>query len=529
MASYIRCALALWVYIIHATTAQNYTELYRPQYHFSPVRNWMNDPNGLIYYNETYHLFYQYNPGGSTWGAMSWGHAISSDLIHWEHQPVALLARGYPDDITEMYFSGTAVADVNNTSGFGANGQIPLVAMYTSYYPQAQTLPSGKSVLANQQSQSIAYSLDEGITWTTYDAANPVILNPPAKYADQILEFRDPGVFWHNPSGKWVAVVSLAKLHKLLIYTSANLKEWDQVSEFGPANAVGGVWECPSLFPLPLDGDGDLKWIAQIGLNPGGPPGTPGSGTQYIVGHFDGTSFTPDPESVQQTNWVDWGPDFYAALSFNGLPVTNRVDIAWMSNWKYGAAIPTEPWRSASTVPRKLSLNTINGTATLVQEPILERRESQHKRWDSVPAGITKLDFTGKTLDTILSFSESTSTQFGVILRATSDLSEQTRVGYDFTTKQLFIDRTKSGDVGFDDSFPAVYYAPLTPKDGNITMRILVDWSSVEVFGGVGEVALTAQIFPSNDAVYVGLFSTDGCTSSVELSTHQVHSVWNTQ
>ncbi|RYP43026.1 hypothetical protein DL770_011885 [Monosporascus sp. CRB-9-2] len=507
MAFYIRRALLLWFWIFHAVSAQNYTELYRPQYHFSPVRNWMNDPNGLIYHNEIYHLFYQYNPGGSTWGAMSWGHATSSDLIHWEHQPVALLARGYPDNITEMYFSGTAVADTNNTSGFGANGQTPLVAMYTSYYPQAQTLPSGKSVQANQQSQSIAYSLDGGMTWTTYDAGNPVILNPPAKYADQILEFRDPAVFWHNPSGR----------------------DWHQVSEFGPANAVGGVWECPSLFPLPLDGDGDLKWIAQISLNPGGPPGTPGSGTQYIVGHFNGTSFMPDPESVQQTNWVDWGPDFYAALSFGGLPVANRVDIAWMNNWKYGATVPTDPWRSASTIPRKLSLNTINGAATLVQEPILEKRNGHYRRWDSVPAGTTKLNFTGKTLDTTLTFSESTSTQFGIILRATSDLNEQTRVGYDFPTKQLFINRMTSGEFGFDGSFPAVHYAPLTPRNGNITIRVLVDWSSVEVFGGVGEVALTAQIFPSNDAVNAYLFSKDGSTSSVELSAHQVHSVWNTQ
>lgn len=364
------------------------------------------------------------------------------------------------------------------------------------------------------------------MTWTTYDAGNPVLLNPPSEYSDQIREFRDPGVFWHGPSSKWISVISLAQLHKILIYTSDNLKEWELVSEFGPENAVGGVWECPSLFPLPVDGDGSMKWVAQIGLNPGGPPGTPGSGTQYFVGDFDGTTFTPDPESLQQTNWLDWGPDFYAALSFSGLPDTERVDIAWMNNWKYGAAIPTDPWRSAMSIPRKLSLSTINGATTLVQSPVVETGTGNTQRWASVPAGTAKLNLTGKVLDTTLTFTQSKSTQFGVILRATSNLSEQTRIGYDFTTAQLFVNRTLSGVVDFDGSFPGVYSAPLSSKNGTITMRVLADWSSVEVFGGQGEVSITAQIFPSDDAVEAYLFSMDGDTSNVELKMHQVQSVW---
>ncbi|KAH8427497.1 glycoside hydrolase family 32 protein [Aspergillus melleus] len=528
MFSIICYALAFGASTFGAVSAESYTELYRPQYHFTPAKNWMNDPNGLIFHHGTYHLFYQYNPGGDTWGAMSWGHATSSDLVHWKHQPVALQARGYPDNITEMYFSGTVVADTSNSSGFGSNGTIPLVAMYTSMYPQAQTLPSGKSVEANQQAQSIAYSLDDGMTWTTYDAENPVILDPPADYADQILEFRDPSVFWHDASGKWVAVVALAKLHKLVIYTSTDLKEWTHASEFGPANAVGGVWECPSLFPLPVDGDDEnLKWVVQLGLNPGGPPGTTGSGTQYFVGEFDGTSFTPDPRSVQQTNWMDWGPDFYAALSFSGLPVADRIDIAWMSNWQYAAAIPTNPWRSANTIPRRLSLRTLNGTATLVQEPIVQKRNSYPRHWSSVPAGVTKLNMTGRALDTTLSFSESASSEFGLILRASEDMKEQTRVGYNFSSKQVFVDRTKSGESGFEGTFPDVYYAPLAPSEGNITLRVLVDWSSVEVFAGAGEAVITAQIFPKNDSVGVHLFSTGGRTSGVELKAHQVPSAWN--
>lgn len=384
---------------------------------------------------------------------------------------------------------------------------------------------------ANQQAQSIAYSLDDGMTWTTYDEVNPVILEPPTEYADQILEFRDPGVFWHEDSGKWIALVSLAKLHKLVIYTSDDLKEWEQTSEFGPANAVGGVWECPSLFPLTVDGGEETKWVLQLGLNPGGPPGTPGSGTQYIVGEFDGTEFMPDPESVQQTNWVDWGPDFYAALIFGGMPATDRVDIAWMNNWKYGEAIPTDPWRSAASIPRRLSLGTsANGTTTLIQEPILEQglSQAQRQQWDSVPDGTTKLNMTGKALDMTLSFSESKATDFGLIVRAASDLSEQTRVGYDLTTEQLFINRTTSGEAGFDGEFAATYYAPMSLLDGNITMRVLVDWSSVEVFGGAGEVSLTAQIFPSDDSADTYLFSTGGETSDVKFSGSQVQSGWGT-
>ncbi|KAJ6185953.1 hypothetical protein N7519_007254 [Penicillium mononematosum] len=615
-----------------------YTEPYRPQLHFSPEKNWMNDPNGLLYNNGVYHLYFQYNPGGDTWGAMSWGHATSNDLLHWTEQPIALEARGFPDNITEMFFSGTAIVDERNTSGFGRQGKVPWIAMYTSYYPIEQTLPSGKHVRANQQAQSIAYSLDKGITWTTYDAANPVILDPPAPYQDQFLEFRDPSVFWHEDTERWVAVISLAKLHKVLIYTSHDLKKWDLASEFGPVNAVGGVWECPSIFPLSLDG-------------------TVGSGTQYIVGNFNGTTFTADSNSVydgnsptdgitfedfegdeslaargwtttgdfvgaspakgtldgqntvtgfkgnqllntflngdattgtltskpfeisqryinflvgggsntnttaiqlkvngqavhtsagsdsetlsweswdvfalqgksgtieiidnatggwghinvdeisfsntrannQVANWLDWGPDFYAALGWNGLPQDDRTVIAWMNNWQYGATIPTDPWRSAMTVPRHLALKTIGGKATLVQEPA--------GKWGSITYGgnvstfsrvdgVRELGRIGKALDIHLTFSNrppsssSSSSEFGIVVAATNDYTQQTRVGYNFGTQEVFIDRSQSGDVSFDSTFASTYSAPLSPSaNGTISLRVYVDWSSVEVFGGAG-------------------------------------------
>ncbi|KAL2834120.1 glycosyl hydrolase family protein [Aspergillus pseudoustus] len=870
MVSFLTLGLAAGLSLFQGVGAQTYNELYRPQYHFTPAKNWMNDPNGLLYHNGVYHIYYQYNPGGDTWGAMSWGHATSEDLTYWEHQPVALLARGYPGEITEMFFSGAAVADTDNTSGFGTNGTIPFVAMYTSYYPASRTLPSGKTVNGGQQAQSIAYSLDEGMTWTTYDAANPVILNPPAPYADQWRDFRDPFVFWHQPTQKWVSVIVLAQLRKLVIYTSPNLKEWTYTSEFGPKNAVGGVWECPSIFPLALDGDeSKTKWVAQIALNPGGPPGVVGSGTQYIVGTFDGTAFVADPDTppvsptstgmstttatqtttttaptgivtfqdfegaadfaargwvatgglvgaapaqgtlpgqqtvsgfagtrlvntflngdsttgtltsppftitrplinflvgggdapgaecinlkingqsqavrtatgrneekllpqtwdvteyigqtavleivdsqtggwghilVDQitfsgnapsqpseppvgdsvwsfdgtgtfasrgwtatgglvgkspaqgtlpgqqvvsghrgglvntfydhdtttgtltsptftitkkrinfligggnapgvecinlkvggqvvrtatgsdseqlqakswdvtgligqtavieiadlstggwghvlvdeitfedasaeprgTTWMDWGPDFYAAVPFNGLPAEDRTNIAWMNNWQYATRIPTSPWRSMLSIARKLSLKTLNGWPTIIQTPVANwaglQTGSYSDAFSTVAEGTRSIPLSGKTLDISVTFSDRNTAQFGLLLRATADLAQQTRIGYDFSSKRMFVDRTKSGNVGFDGTFSNTYYAPLVPgSDGKITLRILLDSSSVEVFGGQGEVTLSAQIFPQDTAVDVRLFSTGGSTSGVTVNAKVLGSLY---
>jgi len=710
------------------------------------------------------------------------------------------------------------------------------------------------------------------MTWTTYDAVNPVILAPPAPYADQWKDFRDPFVFWHDVSQKWISVISLAQLHKLLIYTSTNLKTWTYVSEFGPVNAIGGVWECPSIFPLPLDGDeSNTKWVAQIGLNPGGPPGVVGSGTQYIVGNFNGTAFvaethaptstpttstrsstlstSPTPtqtaagnitfqdfegagdyaslgwiatgsligtapaqgtlggqqsvtgyagnrlvntfidvdittgtltsptfqisrpwikfligggnapgtecinlkiqglsqpvrtatglnneklvpqswdvteflgqnatlEIVDQstgswghilvdqirftgstasptldfsasvynfdgpgtyadrgwtatgdlvgkspaqgtlngqntvtgysgsfvntfingdattgtltspsfvisetsinfligggnapgvqcinlkvqgqvvrtstgtdeeklvprswdvtsfvgqfavieivdgstggwghilvdeitfsdssnepygTSWMDYGPDFYAAAPFNGLEIADRTSIAWMNNWQYASAIPTTPWRSIFSIPRRLSLKTMGGRPTLIQKPVADfvglQKSTYTNSINTVAEGSQLLPLTSKTLDITLTFSDrvasSSSSQFGIILRATSDLTQQTRVGYDFGSKRLFVDRTKSGNVGFDGTFSNTYYAPLVAaSNGKVTLRILLDWSSVEVFGGEGEVTLSAQIFPGDNGIDTHLFSSGGSTSGVSISANVLGSAW---
>ncbi|KAJ5754521.1 Extracellular exo-inulinase inuE [Penicillium manginii] len=468
---------------------------------------------------------------------MSWGHATSDDLTHWEEQPIALLARGFPENVTEMFFTGSAVADVNNTSGFGVDGKTPLVAVYTSSYQVTQTLPSGKEVKANQQSQSIAYSIDDGMTWTTYDEANPVIQNPPTPYQNQYENFRDPFIFWHEQTNKWILVTALSEIHKLVLWTSDNLKDWKVLSEFGPFNGVGGVWECPNLFPFDLDNDeSKTKWVMIVGLNPGGPPGTVGSGTQYFIGSFDGTKFTPDDESVypgnKTSNWMDWGPDYYATTSFNGLPSTDHTVIGWMNNWQYGTKIPAYPWHGAMTAPRHLSLKTINEKPTLIQQPneawkSIESQGKHSSTWKTFNQGSKDLGPVGKTLDVELEFSASDASKFGIIVQATSDWKEQTAIGYDFKGKQIFVDRTKSGDVSFDETFASVYHAPLIPNsDGTVRLRILVDWSSIEVFGGDGEATLTAQIFPSKNATFAQLFSDGGDTRNVQLGVRRVSSTW---
>ena len=262
-----------------AAAAADDTPEHRPAYHFSPARNWMNDPNGLVYHKGVYHLFFQYNPLGDVWGNMSWGHATSKDLVHWDQQPLAI-----PFDANEGVFSGSVVVDTTNSSGFGTTKNPPMVAMYTSAYTPA----SGRDGI---QAQSLAYSTDDGQTWTKY-AGNPVI-------DIGSREFRDPKVFWYAPAKEWRMVSVIATEHKVLIWRSANLKQWTRLSEFGPRNATGGVWECPDLFPLAVDGDRrHVKWVMLVSLNPGGIAG--GSGTQYFVGDFDGTTFTADGPATYQ-------------------------------------------------------------------------------------------------------------------------------------------------------------------------------------------------------------------------------------
>ena len=275
----------------------SHLETYRPQLSYTAAKNWLNDPNGLVYHDGEYHLFYQYNPNGNTWGDMSWGHAVSTDLLHWNELPVALTAeKDAGGKLTQMFFSGSVVVDTNNTSGLGSAGKPAMVAIYTSVYPQGKTLANGQVLVPNTQSQSIAYSLDRGRTWTQY-AANPVIAAPPAPFESEGQNFRDPKVFWYAPEQKWVMVAVASEKHQALLFSSKNLRDWTYMSAFGPANAVGGIWECPDLFELPVDGDASKrKWVMNININPGSLAG--GSGAHYFVGKFDGTRFVADANSV---------------------------------------------------------------------------------------------------------------------------------------------------------------------------------------------------------------------------------------
>jgi fructan beta-fructosidase len=814
-----------------------YDQTYRPQFHFTPQKNWMNDPNGLLYYKGEYHLFFQYNPEGNTWGHISWGHAVSKDLTHWKELPVAI-----PEDpaTNELIFSGSAVVDTNNTSGFGTKANPPIVAIYTSATP-------------GSQAQSLAYSTDSGRTFTKY-AGNPVLDIGSA-------EFRDPKVFWYAPAKQWRMVVVRALEHKVDIYGSSNLKKWTHLSDFGPTGATGGAWECPDLFPLAVNGDPHhTKWVMVVNLNPGGIAG--GSGGQYFVGDFDGTKFTSDdpptytpptgtvledfedptygswtttgaafgsgpaagnlpgqagvagflgkqlansfngsdasrgtltspefkvnkaylnflvgggnhprvegttldptvpsgtvfadfegktwgsgwtatgdfandgprpgtigdqqpvsgyqgkqlvntftdhdaatgtitsptftigqddinllvgggnhpytatatdatavnlivdgqvvktatgqdselanwvswnvaslkgkqakieivdqntggwghilvdhimfsgeqavPVSVETTvnllidgkivrtatgpdnealdwfgwdvrdlagktarielidnnnsgfghiladqftladtaaesttqraHWLDYGRDFYAAATFNGVPRQKRIMIAWMNNWQYGGSIPTDPWRSAMSVPRELNLRKVNGKVELQSSPVTQLKTLREPRPFHLSStrllpGTTTLRpkrSSGDTVEIVAKFRARNADKFGVKVRVGK--GEKTVIGYDVNRGGVYLNRTNSGDVAFSSTFPSTEFAPLKlGADRKVKLRILVDRSSVEVFANNGRVTLTDQVFPKPDSNKIRLFSTGGRAQLTSLTVWHLSSIW---
>lgn len=482
-----------------ATAAARYGELYRPQVHFSPARNWMNDPNGLVHHNGKYHLFFQYNPEGATWGNMSWGHAVSTDLTHWQERDVAI-----PEDTTEMIFSGSAVFDSDNTSGLGTAANPPLVAIYTSH------LQDG-----SRQRQSLAFSTDGGEKWTKYEG-NPV-LDIGAK------DFRDPKVFWHSATNRWVMAVALSLDYKIQFYSSPDLKSWTHLSDFGPSGATGGIWECPDLFELPVDGDADRsRWVLIVNLNPGGPAG--GSAGQYFLGGFDGTTFTADTGGPD-IRWLDYGADCYAGVTYNNAPGGRRVFVAWMNNWLYGERIPTDPWRSAMSFHRELTLRSASveeGGAVLAQQPVSEleglrgstlaRLAGKDIAADSTPALVRD---TGLSYEVEAELSAADGTRrFGLEVRTGN--GHRTRIGYDAGSGELYVDRTASGAINFDEKFPGVHRAPLAlPDDGKLALHILVDASSVEVFAQGGRVCLTDQIFPGAEDTGLQAFA-DGGPARIE-------------
>lgn len=441
---------------------KEYTEQHRPQIHFSPAANWMNDPNGLVFFNNTYHLFYQYYPDSNVWGPMHWGHATSKDLAHWQHQPVAL----YPDSLGYI-FSGSAVVDSNNTSGFGKDGQIPLVAIFTHHDTMGL---NAKRI--DYQNQSIAYSIDGGNTWAKY-AGNPVLKNPG------IVDFRDPKVSWYEAGKKWI--MTLATKDRITFYSSPNLKEWTKESEFGEKiGAHGGVWECPDLFPI--EHNGEKIWVLLVSINPGGPNG--GSATQYFTGKFDGKTFSPFQTDIR---WIDYGPDDYAGVTWSNTG-QRRIFLGWMSNWQYATVVPTTKWRSAMTVPRDLSLEKIGEKYFLASRPVPELSaitESLKEFGDTMNLeGPARIDLKPGLLDS-----------YEIVL--SNDSNEQVMIGYDKSTNNYYIDRTKSGKVDFEYGFSKKLTAPRIASGDSANLTLIIDVASVEVFADNGLTVLTAIFFPN--------------------------------
>jgi len=450
-----------------------YHEHFRPQVHFSSKAHWMNDPNGMVYFNHTYHLFFQYYPNGTTWGPMHWGHAISKDLIHWKELPIAL----YPDSLGYI-FSGSAVVDSNNTSGLGKGGKIPLVAIFTHDDPKGER--AGRN---DFQNESIAYSLDDGFTWTKY-SGNPVLKNPG------IRDFRDPSVMWYAPQRKWI--MTLATKDRVTFYSSPNLKNWEKESDFGSTlGAHTGVWECPNLFLLKLNNK--THWVLTVSVNPGGPNG--GSATQYFIGDFDGKTFTSINNT--ETHWVDYGPDDYAGVTWSNTG-NRKIFLGWMSNWTYAGQVPTEKWRNDMTIPRVLGLKQEKNEILLTSMPVKELKQLELKTIDISPDKWKGKDI--MALNNIqakqyeLKYSVEGLGDYKITL--SNDLGDKLVIGYNKTKNAYYIDRTKSGITDFNPEFAKTIFAPRLTDDHQASMELVVDASSIEVFADNGLSVLTSLFFP---------------------------------
>ncbi len=469
-----RFVLALLLVTLNARSqTSTYAEPYRPQIHFTPAAHWMNDPNGMVYSNGVYHLFYQYYPGSSVWGPMHWGHATSTDLIHWKHQPVAL----FPDSLGYI-FSGSAVVDKNNTSGFGKNGKAPLVAIYTSHDAEAE-----KKSKEDFERQAIAYSLDDGKTWTKYKG-NPVIPNAG------IRDFRDPKVSWYKKDKKWIMI--LAEKDHVTFYSSPNLKEWQREGSFGSdIGAHGGVWECPDFFPLPLNGK--EVWVVTVSINPGAPNG--GSGTQYFTGRFNGKTFMPDDTT---TKWMDYGTDNYAGVTWSNTG-SRRISLGWMSNWNYATTVPTETWRSANTLPRELVLQEVKGTVYLASVPVKELNKiaTPFKTLTNIKASNYTVPGT-QSLHSPYRITLTANALSDLFFTFSNAAGEQLVAGYDKKKNEYFIDRTHAGESSFNKEFASRHTAPRLSLSRNIKLTLIMDNASLELFADNGLSVMTDIFFPKS-------------------------------
>ncbi len=445
---------------------------YRGDFHFSPPKGWMNDPNGLVYYDGEFHLFYQYNPDRTVWGPMHWGHAVSSDLTKWTHLPIAL----YPDSIGTI-FSGSVVIDKENTAGFGKNA---MVAIYTQHNHKGE---DEKRI--DFQNQSIAYSLDKGRTFTKYKA-NPVIKNPGIK------DYRDPKVFWHKESNKWI--MTLAAYDKVIFYNSPNLKDWNKTGEFGIPND-DRLWECPDLIELRDDNEGIYKWALIVSMQKKAPNG--GTGTSYFIGNFDGKNFSAD---ISKQKWLDYGKDNYAFVTFSNYPEEYPVGIGWMSNWQYAQKTPSIGWRSAMTYPRKLRLAHVFGDDFIESIPVsyldeyLGGFEKMYKMVE-VPSNSMTLDSNCQNKKYRLQIGYKNPTSGRGYLKISNDFNEQLLLGFDADKKQYFIDRSKAGITDFDENFGGIHYAPMLRDTERVDYDVILDNSSVEMFANGYRVVMTDNFY----------------------------------
>lgn len=471
-------------------------EKFRPAYHHTPLYGWMNDPNGMVYKDGRWHLYYQYNPYGSKWQNMTWGHSSSEDLVNWEHHPLAIEPNGLG-----AVFSGSSVLDPKNTAGFGEDA---IVSLYTS---------AGVS-----QIQSLAHSKDGGETFEIYPG-NPVIT--------QESEARDPNMFWNDETGEWNLLLAHALDHEMLIYTSPDLKNWTLQSAFGKGlGSQDGVWECPDLFKLKVDGTDTEKWVLLCNLNPGGPFG--GSATQYFTGDFDGKTFTADTdaEGKVQTKWMDFGKDHYATVSWSDAPDERRTVIGWMSNWQYAPEVPTMQFRSANTLPREVGLFTgADGQIYASSTPSPEvdaLRDKIFKKASKMSVGSkAKSVAIPELCEITLDIKPGKATAVNLSLE--NSKGEKVVMTYDVKARTLSFDRRESGITDFSQDFPAVTVAPtFNGTKDKLSLRIFIDRSSIEVFEKDGRFAMTNLVFPNEAYSQLKLASEGGSAEIKNLTIYTI-------
>ena len=472
------------------------TEKYRPAFHHTPLYGWMNDPNGMFYKDGEWHLYYQWNPYGSKWQNMTWGHSSSPDLIHWNHHPAAI----EPDGIGTI-FSGSSAVDTENSAGFGKD---EVVALFTS---------AGTS-----QMQSLAHSSDNGKTFTKYPG-NPVFTLES--------EARDPNMFWNPETKEWNIVLAHALDKEILFLTSPDLKEWTLQSAFGKGiGAQDGVWECPDLFPLEINGK--KKWVLLVNLNPGGPFG--GSATQYFIGDFDGKKFTADTDAAGKipTKWMDYGKDHYATVTWSDAPDSRRTAIGWMSNWEYANDVPTMQFRSANTLPRDLSLfEGADGQIYLASTPspeTLKLRDKTIVKSKSINAGKKGSSIALPSANDGIcevAFDIEAKNNAKVFVTLSNKLNEKVVITYNPADNTIAFDRTQAGISDFSHDFPAVTVSPTFTEGGKTSVNMFIDRSSIEMFAKDGRYAMTNLVFPNEPYSSIS-FSSEG---NAKISNLEIYSI----